>query len=86
MEYGNKFYHTGGTTILSEDNINDLIFRQKEEIKYIQNTYNQTPEIKMTIKALREELSGLRDLKSRTTGTQLDLFHEMAAYNAVDVG
>lgn len=79
MEYGNKFYKTGGYKIVSENNIDDLIFDQIEEIQTIQNRFDQTPEIKITIKALKEELSELRRLKSRTPRVQLDLFPEMEA-------
>lgn len=74
MEYGQKFYHTKGCTVLTEDNINGLIFDQKEEIKSIQNTCDQTPGVLMALKGLREELALLRDLKSRTPGKQLELF------------
>jgi len=78
MKYGDKFFRTGGSTIVSKDNIDDLIFDQIEEIKEIQNYYDQTEEIKITIKALREELARLRDLKNRTPSAQLDLFPEWA--------
>ena len=74
MEYGQKFYHTNGMTVLSEDNIDELIYDQKEEIKTIQNTCEPSPGVLMALKALREELALLRDLKARTPAKQLELF------------
>ena len=56
MEYGDKFYKAGGYTIVTEENIDDLIFDQKEKIKEIQKAYYQTPEIEATIKFLKKEL------------------------------
>ena len=79
MKYGDKFYKTGGCTIVSEDNIDDLIFDQMEEIQEVQKAYYQTPEIEATIKFLKEELCELRDLRSSAQGTQQDLFPEMEA-------
>jgi len=76
MEYGDMFYHTGGNTMVSEINIDDLIFDQIKEIQAIQNTYNPA-DVKMTIKTLKEELHNLMDLKQRTPGKQIDLFPEM---------
>ncbi len=73
-EYGDKFYYTGGSTVLSDSNIDNLIFKQKDEINTILNTYDQTESVKMTVGVLREELKMLTDLKYRTPAKQMSLF------------
>ena len=76
MKYGDKFYYTGGVTVLSENNIDALIFNQKEEIKTTLNTYDQTESIKRAVGVLKEELEMLRDLKYRTPAKQMSLFSD----------